>query len=152
MQQPSLPVRASANSTAPGRYARALADGRIVRAFAFRGATHLMTPQEGGVSCLAAASDIEAQLAEHSGLTPSDSAVPPRGAVREALAEGRLPATSRAARHGHPKFRHLGFAFADRSWTLLKPLAWQGEIDFGPRETDVRPSSVWRQPALGRRA
>src|SRR5215204_2515871 len=31
-----------------------------------------------------------------------------------------------------PKFRHLGFAFADGAGTLLKPLAWQGDISFGP--------------------
>jgi hypothetical protein len=31
-----------------------------------------------------------------------------------------------------PKYRHLGFAFADGAGTLLKPLAWQGDMSFGP--------------------
>jgi hypothetical protein len=31
-----------------------------------------------------------------------------------------------------PKFQHLGNAFADGSGTLLKPLAWQGDMSFGP--------------------
>lgn len=37
-----------------------------------------------------------------------------------------------AAVTDRPKFRHLGFAFADRAETLLKPLAWQGDMSFGP--------------------
>lgn len=37
-----------------------------------------------------------------------------------------------AAVTARPKFRHLGFAFAERSWTLLKPLTWQGDMSFGP--------------------
>jgi hypothetical protein len=31
-----------------------------------------------------------------------------------------------------PRFGHLGFAFADGASTLLKPLAWQGDMSFGP--------------------
>ena len=39
------------------------------------------------------------------------------------------------------KFRHLRSAFAEKSATLLKPLAWQGETSFGPPREDMQPSS-----------
>jgi hypothetical protein len=32
----------------------------------------------------------------------------------------------------HRQFKHLGFAFSDDAKTLLKPLAWLGEMSFGP--------------------
>lgn len=38
-----------------------------------------------------------------------------------------------AAVTAHPEFGHLGFAFADGAGTLVKPLAWQGDMCFGPR-------------------
>jgi hypothetical protein len=37
-----------------------------------------------------------------------------------------------AAVTARPEYRHLGFAFAGGAGTLLKPLAWQGEMSFGP--------------------
>ena len=68
----------------------------------------------------------------HYRLTPSDWPLL-RETVREALAEGPLTRDELgAAVTARPKFRHLGFAFADRTWTLLKPLAWQGDMCFGP--------------------
>jgi hypothetical protein len=47
------------------------------------------------------------------------------------------PADDAAAKLGaavtaSPRFRDLGFAFADGAGTLLKPLAWQGDMSFGP--------------------
>src|SRR4029453_13833669 len=56
-----------------------------------------------------------------------------RETVREALANGPMTRDELgAAVTARPKFRHLGFAFAEQSWTLLKPLAWQGVMSFGP--------------------
>jgi winged helix DNA-binding protein len=43
-----LAVRTRRERSRPGEVARALAEGRIVKTFAFRGATHLITPEEGG--------------------------------------------------------------------------------------------------------
>src|SRR5215218_9744585 len=66
------------------------------------------------------------------GLTPTDW---PRfrEAVREALADGPMTRDELgAAIVAHREFEHLGFAFAERSWTLLKPVAWQGDMSFGP--------------------
>ena len=37
-----------------------------------------------------------------------------------------------AAITARPGFRQLGSAFADGAGTLLKPLAWQGDMSFGP--------------------
>ena len=44
-----LGVRTRRQRSRPGDVARALDGGRIIRTFAFRGATHLMTPDEAGV-------------------------------------------------------------------------------------------------------
>lgn len=43
-----LAVRVRREHSRPGEVADALAEGRIIKTFAFRGATHLMTPQGGG--------------------------------------------------------------------------------------------------------
>jgi hypothetical protein len=66
------------------------------------------------------------------GLAPSDWPQL-REAVREALTGGPMTRDELgAAVTVRPKFRHLGFAFADGAGTLLKPLAWQGDMSFGP--------------------
>jgi hypothetical protein len=130
-----LAVRARRERSRSGEVARALAEGRIIKTFAFRGATHLMTPEDGGsYLALRAASRMWERPGwqKHFGLVPSDWPFF-REAVRESLADGPLTrqdlGTAVTARR---RFRHLGFAFADRSWTLLKPLAWQGDMSFGP--------------------
>src|SRR6266545_3448019 len=43
-----LAVRARRKRSRSGEVARALAEGRIIKTFAFRGATHLLTPEDGG--------------------------------------------------------------------------------------------------------
>lgn len=130
-----LAVRARRQRSGSGEVARALAEGRIIRTFAFRGATHLLTPEDGGAHlALRAASRMWELPSWQSfyGLAPSDW---PRfrEAVREALADGPMTRDELgAAVTARPKFRHLGFAFADGAGTLLKPLAWQGDMSFGP--------------------
>jgi hypothetical protein len=130
-----LAVRTRRDRSQPGEVARALAEGRIVKTFAFRGATHLVTPEEGGsYLALRAASRMWQRPGwqSHYGLTPSDWPLF-RAAVREALADGPMSRDELgAAVTARPRFRHLGFAFAGRSWTLLKALAWQGDMSFGP--------------------
>jgi Winged helix DNA-binding domain len=130
-----LAVRARRERSRPGEVARALAEGRIIKTFAFRGATHLMTPEEGGIYlALRAAGRMWERPGwqSHFGLTPSDWPLF-RETFREALAGGPMTVDELGAVvTAQPKFRHLGFAFTDRSWTLLKPLAWQGIMSFGP--------------------
>ena len=130
-----LAVRSRRERSRSGEIARALADGRIIKTFLFRGATHLVTPEDGGAYLALRAASRMWELPSwqsHYGLTPSDWPFL-REAVRETLADGPMTRDELgAAVTARPRFRHLGFAFTDRSWTLLKPLAWQGEMSFGP--------------------
>jgi hypothetical protein len=130
-----LAVRARRKQSQPGEVARALADGRIIKTFAFRGATHLMTPEDAGAYlALRAASRMWELPSWQSfyGLTPADWPAL-REATREALDGGPMTRDElRAAITARPRFRHLGFAFTDHAGTLLKPLAWQGDMSFGP--------------------
>jgi hypothetical protein len=110
-----------------GGVARALAEGQIIKTFAFRGATHLLTPEDGGAYlALRAASRMWELPSWQSfyGLAPLDW---PRlrQAVCEALADGPMTRDELgAAVTAKPRFRHLGSAFADGAGALLKPLAW----------------------------
>lgn len=131
-----LAVRTRRKRSQPGEVARALGDGRIIKTFAFRGATHLMTPEEGGVYLALRAASRMWELPSWQTfyrLTPADWPLL-RETAREALADGPLTIDELGrAITANPKFRHLGFAFPDRAWTLLKPLAWQGDLSLGSR-------------------
>ena len=130
-----LAIRPRRQRSRPGEVARAVAEGRVVKTFAFRGATHLVTPEDGGVYLALRAASRMWELPswqKHYGLTPADWPAL-RQAVRDALADGPLTRDELgAAVTARPKFRHLGFAFGDGAGTLLKPLAWQGDMSFGP--------------------
>jgi hypothetical protein len=94
-----------------------------------------MTPEDGGAYlALRAASrmwELPSWQSFYS-LAPSDWPLL-RAAVREALADGPMTRDELvAAVTAVPRFGHLGFAFADGASTLLKPLAWQGDMSFGP--------------------
>jgi hypothetical protein len=130
-----IAVRARRQRSRSGEVAHALAEGRIIKTFVFRGATHLVTPEDGGTYlALRAASrmwELPSWQSFYS-LTASDWPYL-REVVREALADGPMTRDElRAAVTARPKFRHLGFAFVDGAGTLLKPLAWQGDMSFGP--------------------
>jgi hypothetical protein len=83
-----LAVRTRLRRSRPGEVSRALAEGRIIMVFAFRGATHLLTPEDGGVYLALRAASRMWELPSwqrHYGLAPSDW---PR--LREAV-RGRSP-------------------------------------------------------------
>jgi Winged helix DNA-binding domain len=130
-----LAIRARRARSRSGEVARALADGRIIKTYLFRGATHLVTPEDGGVYLALRAASRMWELPswqQYYGLTPSDWPLL-REAVREALADGPMTRDELgAALTARPRFRHLSFAFADGAGTLLKPLAWHGDMSFGP--------------------
>ena len=130
-----LAVRTRRGRSKSGEVARALAEGRIIKTFAFRGATHLLTPEEGGAFLALRAASRMWELPswqDYYGLKPSDWPLL-REVVREALADGPLTRDELgAAVTATSRFRHLGFAFADGAGTLLKPLAWQGDMSYGP--------------------
>ena len=130
-----LAVRLRRTRSRPGEVAKALAEGRVIKTFAFRGATHLLTPEEGGTFLALRAASRMWELPswrDYYGLEPGDWPQL-RGVVREALADGPLTRDELAAAvTAEPRFRHLAPAFADGAGTLLKPLAWQGDMCFGP--------------------
>jgi hypothetical protein len=130
-----LAIRTRRRRSRPGDVGRALAEGRIIKTFAFRGATHLLAPEDCGAYLALRAAGRMWELPSwqsYYDLTPSDWPAL-REAVRDALADGPVTRDELgAAITARPRFRHLGFAFADGAATLLKPLAWQGEMSFGP--------------------
>jgi len=118
-----------------GEVAHALSEGEIIKTFAFRGATHLTTPEDGGIYLALRAASRMWELPtwqNYYHLTPADW---PRlrERVREALANGPLTRDELgAAVTIQPQFRHLATAFTNTSSTFLKPLMWQGDMSFGP--------------------
>ena len=70
-----LSIRTRRRDSRSGEVADALADGRIIKTFAFRGATHLMTPEDGGVYLALRAASRMWELPSwqsYYSLTPSD--------------------------------------------------------------------------------
>jgi hypothetical protein len=130
-----LAVRTRRQRSHPGEVARALAEGRIIQTFAFRGAVHLMTPADGGAYLALRAAGRQWELSSWQSyyeLTPSDW---PRlrETVRDALADGPLTRDELgAAVTRKAAYRHLRPVFDDGAGTLLKPFAWQGDLSFGP--------------------
>ncbi len=148
-----LAIRVRRGSSQRGEVARALAEGRLIKTWAMRGTLHLLTPEDGGavLSLLAAGRSWERPSWErYFGMTTKHWDVL-RPAVRDAL-EGKLLTreeliTAIVAQRG---LGHLGEALRSGWGTLLKPLAWQGDLCFGPsrgnRVTFMRPlaaSSRW---------
>lgn len=119
---------------AAGMLRAALADGRLVKVFTFRGATHLMTPRQAADHlALRAAGRMweRSSWVEHYRLPPA--AWPDlRATVRGALADGPLPPAAVAevvARD--PRWAHLREPLSTLG-TFLKPFFWQGDVCLGP--------------------
>ena len=118
-----------------GDAARALAANQVVKVFAFRGATHLMTPQDAGAYLAVRASGRMWELPSwvgFYGLRPEDW---PRFReyVRNALAGGPLTLSQLTAALGRSsRYRHLRSIIDEGNETLLKPLTWQGDMGLGP--------------------
>ncbi|MBM7820010.1 hypothetical protein JOE63_002487 [Cellulosimicrobium cellulans] len=130
-----LAVRVRQGTSRPGEVGRALADGRLVRTYAFRGATHLVTPEEGGAYlALRRAGRMweRASWREYYRLEPDDWP-DLRAVVRDALADGPLTRAELGdAVAAHDRFAHLRSSFGDGTDTLLKPLTWFGDMSFAP--------------------
>lgn len=136
-----LAVRTRLTTSAPGDLAAALADGDVIEVFAFRGAKHLLSADEGGIYLALRSAGRQWELAswvEHYRLAPSDW--PDfRAAVREALGDGSLTVVElgRAVTR-HRAYRHLRPVFDAGAVTLIKALTWQGDVSFGPRRDGVQ--------------
>jgi hypothetical protein len=144
-----LAVRLRRTASRPGEIARALAEGRLIKTWAMRGTLHLLTPEEGGafLSLMAAGRSWEKPSWErYFGMTSKHWSTL-RPAVREAL-DGRLLTRDElvAAVTAQRGFGHLGDALRSGWGTLFKPLAWQGDLCFGPsrggRATFTRPETA----------
>jgi hypothetical protein len=130
-----LAVRTRRKTSRPGELAKALAAGSVIKAFAFRGAVHYLSPEDGGAYLALRAAGRQWELpswVDFYRLGPEDW--PDfRAAVRAALGDGPLTLrelgdvlTRRAA------YRHLRPVFDDGAGTLIKPLTWQGDMSLGP--------------------
>ncbi len=130
-----LAVRVRREASRPGEVSGALSEGRLIKTWAMRGALHLLTPEEGGafLSLMAAGRSWERpSWQRYFGVTPEQLDVL-RGAVREAL-DGTLLTRDElvAAVITRRGLEHVGEALRSGWGTLLKPLAWQGDLCFGP--------------------
>ena len=119
----------------PGEVPRALADGRLMRTFSFRGSVQLMAPETAGAYLALRAAGRQWALkswVEHYRLQPDDWP-DLREIVRDVVAGGPVPPQTVAdALAGDDRFGHLAPEFAEPNITLLKPFAWQGDIVLGP--------------------
>ena len=133
-----LAVRSRRTTSRSGELVEALADGTVIKAFAFRGSMHYLSPEDGGIYLALRSAGRQWELpswVEYYRLTPSDW--PDfRAAVREALSDG--PLTIRELGDvltRHRAYRHLKPVFDAGAVTLVKPLTWQGDMSFGlPRD------------------
>ena len=130
-----LAVRTRRAASRPGELAEALAAGTLIKAFAFRGSMHYLSPEDGGVYLALRAAGRQWELpswVEFYELGPADW--PDfRAAVREALQDG--PLTIRELGEvltGRRAYRHLKPVFDEGAGTLVKPLSWQGDVSLGP--------------------
>jgi DNA-binding transcriptional ArsR family regulator len=131
-----LAVRTRRTTSRPGELTQALADGEVVKAFAFRGSMHYLSPEDGGIYLALRSAGRQWELpswVEFYRLTPADW--PDfRAAVREALDDGPLTITELGeALTKRRAYRHLRPVFDGGAGTLVKPLTWQGDMSLGPR-------------------
>src|SRR5690349_14152987 len=122
-----LAVRARRQTSRPGELAAALAEGTVIKAFAFRGSMNYLSPEDGGIYLALRSAGRQWELpswVDYYRLTPADW--PDfRAAVREALDAGPLTiAELGEAVARHPAYRHLRPVFDEGAKTLIKPLTW----------------------------
>jgi hypothetical protein len=150
-----LAVRTRCETSRPGELAAALADGTVIKAFAFRGAMHYLSPEEGGIYLALRSAGRQWELpswVEYYRLAPQDW--PDfRAAVRDALSDGPLTISELGdALTNHRAYRHLKPVFAEGAGTLIKPLTWLGDVILGPsregRHTLQRLDSNPRWPGI----
>jgi Winged helix DNA-binding domain len=144
-----LAIRLRRQTSRPGEVARALAEGRLIKTWAMRGALHLLTPEEGGalLAIMAAGRSWERPAwTRYFGMTP-ERIERLRVAAREAL-DGKVLTRDELvdAVTRQPGLADIGEALRSSWGTVFKPLAWQGDLCFGPsqgnRTTFMLPSAA----------
>lgn len=130
-----LAVAARRVRSRSGELGQALTDGRVIKAFAFRGAMHYLSPEDGGAYLALRSASRQWELPNWQKYYDLKAADWPafRESVREALQQGPLTiAELGAAVTSKPAYRHLRPVFAEGAGTLIKPLTWQGDMSIGP--------------------
>lgn len=119
-----LAVAARRVRSRSGELGQALTDGRVIKAFAFRGAMHYLSPEDGGAYLALRSTSRQWELPswqKHYDLKAADWPAF-RESVREALQEGPLTiAELGVAVTSNPAYRHLRPVFAEGAGTLIKP-------------------------------
>jgi len=130
-----LAVQTRCSTSRPGELAEALTDGEVIKAFAFRGSVHYLSPEDGGMYLAIRSAGRQWELpswVDYYRLAPSDW-LDFRAAVRAALSDGPMTVVELGqALSRHRAFRHLKPVFDEGAGTLIKPLSWQGDLSFGP--------------------
>ena len=144
-----LAVRIRREASQPGEVQRALREGRLIKTWAMRGTLHLLTPEEAGIflSLMASGGSWERpSWQRYFGVSPKQIQAL-RRAARAALESGPLTREElSAAVIAQRGLRHVGEALGSSWGTLLKPLAWNGDLCHGPsqgtRVTFMRPEDA----------
>jgi hypothetical protein len=130
-----LAVRVRREASRAGEVGRALSEGRLIKTWAMRGALHLLTPEEAGafLSLMAAGRSWERPSWQRYFGVTTEVMDGLRRTVREAL-DGTVLTREElvAAVIARRGLGHVGEALLSGWGTLLKPLAWQGDLCFGP--------------------
>lgn len=131
---PELAVALRQADPRPGELQAALADGRLIKTYAFRGSSHIMTAADAGTYLALRSANRQWEIPSwriHYGL---DAEEWPgfREVVRAALMDGPLTQAELAAAVGRSSYSRMSEAVAHPSHTILKPLGWQGDLSFGP--------------------
>jgi hypothetical protein len=131
-----LTVRVRQAKPELGGLERALADGEVIRGYAFRGGSYVFSPGVAAVLLAARTTTRvwETRRYQAQGHFTLEDWRPLREAVREVLCDGPATREEIGAHLGRiPALRHLGVAATGAgSDSLYKPLFWWGDICFGP--------------------
>ena len=144
-----LGVRVRRSTSRAGEVATALSKGDLIKTWAMRGTLHLLTPEDGAafLSLMASGRSWERpSWQRYFGVDPG-GIERLRTAAREVLDGAVLTREELvAAVTARPGLETLGEALRSGWGTLLKPIAWQGDLCFGPsrgsRVTFTTPSAA----------
>jgi hypothetical protein len=146
-----LAVRVRRQTSRAGEVATALSKGDLIKTWAMRGTLHLLTPEDGAafLSLMASGRSWERpSWQRYFGVDPA-GIERLREAVREVLDDAVLTREELVeAVTARPGLETLGEALRSGWGTLLKPIAWQGDLCFGPsrgnRVTFTTPNAASR--------
>ena len=144
---PGLAIGRRLGRPASDALADALSDGDLIKTYAFRGATNLLAADDAGVYLAVRGANRQWELRSWRDFYHLDPQDWPafREVVRDIVADGPVRLSELVEKvASRPRFRHLLTAFSQPGHSLLKALAWQGDLCFGPAQ-DGQPT--YQSPA-----